>query len=226
MTDPTIGLILVGAGSSRRMGGINKIWAELDHHPLVWHSLTRFVPVVAAAVLVVEQSRLELAREFCVEFPQLAVTAGGEERQHSVLAGLESLPPCDAVAVHDVARPLAPLRLLLEGLALLAQVEGAVPAITVADTLKRVDDHAHVMSTVDRSQVRAVQTPQVFRAGTLLAAHAAAARNGTRATDDASLLELAGYSVGTFPGVPYNFKITTDYDLALARAIHDSDLLS
>jgi 2-C-methyl-D-erythritol 4-phosphate cytidylyltransferase/2-C-methyl-D-erythritol 2,4-cyclodiphosphate synthase len=124
----------------------------------------------------------------------------------------------EAIAVHDVARPLADAALLQRGLHALEGFDGVVPAITVADTLKEIYGAA-VVRTVDRRRLRAVQTPQVFRAAALRAAHRRAADAGWSVTDDAQVLEMAGFRVGVFAGSSANFKITTTDDLLMAQLL-------
>ena len=145
-----------------------------------------------------------------------AVVAGGATRAGSVRAGLAAVPAGAAVVVvHDAARPLAAPALfdaVVE--AVRAGAAGAVPGVPVADTLKQVAGD-HVVATVDREALVAVQTPQAFDAAALRAVHAA----GDEATDDAGLLEAAGLAVVVVPGDPRNLKVTRPEDLALAEAL-------
>jgi 2-C-methyl-D-erythritol 4-phosphate cytidylyltransferase/2-C-methyl-D-erythritol 2,4-cyclodiphosphate synthase len=146
------------------------------------------------------------------------VVPGGDTRQRSVAAGLEALERAgeqpEAVICHDVARPRAPAELFEAVLRALSDADGAVPAIPVVDTLKRVRDGV-VVETVPRTGMVMVQTPQAFRWEALRTAHQRAGRDGVDATDDASLLERAGYRVALVEGDPANIKITGPADLAL-----------
>ena len=155
---------------------------------------------------------------------RLTVVAGGTERQDSVALGLSALDEVDIVAVHDAARPLADSGLLDAGIDLLRSCDGAIPVQPVHDTIKRIDRHGAIVETIDRTMLRAAQTPQVFRAQALRTAHEQAVRERRTLTDDASLLEQSGYCVKVFPGSPTNMKITTDYDLHLARLLVKSGL--
>jgi 2-C-methyl-D-erythritol 4-phosphate cytidylyltransferase len=130
------------------------------------------------------------------------------------------------MAVHDAARPLAAGWLLQAGIDAVRDSPGAVPALPLHDTLKRVDAAGKVVETVDRATLRAVQTPQVFVASALRQAHEQAARSGTTMTDDAGLLERAGLAVSVFPGSPANLKITTARDLELAHLLLRAGLAS
>jgi 2-C-methyl-D-erythritol 4-phosphate cytidylyltransferase len=145
------------------------------------------------------------------------VTAGGEERQESVRHGLTALPPgVDHVLVHDAARALAPPELFTAVIAALrAGAEAVVPVLPVADTVKRVIGD-RVTGTVERGDLRAVQTPQGFALDLLVRAHA---QTGPPATDDAALVERLGRTVHTVPGSEEAFKVTRAIDLVLAEAV-------
>jgi 2-C-methyl-D-erythritol 4-phosphate cytidylyltransferase len=202
------------------MGGADKIWSSLAGHPVVWHSLTRLGPRADSICLVVRQDQLQrAAHELRDVDDRLRCVAGGPERQDSVANGLHALETVDVVAVHDVARPLATSRLLDLGVSALARAQGAIPVLPLQDTVKQVDEAGTVIDTVDRSTLRAAQTPQVFVMDALVRAHELARREGRTGTDDASLLEAGGYRVTTFPGSPSNLKITTAHDLKIACAL-------
>jgi 2-C-methyl-D-erythritol 4-phosphate cytidylyltransferase len=145
-----------------------------------------------------------------------AVVAGGATRSESVRAGLAAVATdADIVVVHDAARPLATPELFeLVVDAVRAGADAAVPALEVADTLKRVDGE-RVVETVSRDHLVAVQTPQAFRASVLRDAHA----RGDEATDDAALVESAGGKVVVVAGDPRNLKVTTVADLVLASTL-------
>ena len=144
--------------------------------------------------------------------PQIIVTAGGATRSESVRAGIAATPgDAGVIVVHDAARPLATGALFAAvAAAVAAGADGAVPAVAVTDTIRHTDD-----GPLDRSRLRAVQTPQAFRADALRHAHAA----GGEATDDATLVESAGGSVHLVTGDPDNLKITTPGDLEVAEAL-------
>lgn len=203
------------------MSGIDKAWSDLGGHPVVWHSLFQLSSLASQTILVVKPDDTERAQsQLANEFAQLIVVSGGTERQFSVQEGLKALTAqVDAIAVHDAARPFANPELLRTGCAALLEADGAIPVMEVPDTIKRVNSRDTVLETVDRSSLRAAQTPQVFRASALRSAHARASSTGTPATDDASLLEGTRYRVVTFPGSRTNIKITTLHDLQIARAM-------
>lgn len=150
----------------------------------------------------------------------LAVSVGGETRQESVRRALSSLPDrFDAVVCHDVARPLADPKLFSDVLAALGSADGVIPVVPVTDTVKRVTD-GDILETVAREGLALAQTPQAFRRRSLEAAHAAATAT---LTDDAALMEAAGFRLKTVPGDPANIKITEPRDLRLAEALLSDD---
>lgn len=151
--------------------------------------------------------------------PLRVLPCGGATRQATVCNALEHLPDrVSLVAVHDAARPLVSPALLERLLTTATRYGTAVPALPVQDTLKRADDGQMVGATVPRDGLYRVQTPQLFRADWLRDAHQRAAQEGFwDATDDAQLLERAGYPVHLVQGDPRNLKLTTPDDLTLLR---------
>jgi len=152
----------------------------------------------------------------------LRVVAGGASRQASVAAALAAVgEDHPIVLVHDAARALAPPQLVERVVAAVqAGHRAVVPVLPVVDTVKRVDPQGIVTGTVDRTALRAVQTPQGFRRETLAAAHAAAVDEHT---DDAGLAERLGVQVATVPGDPAAMKITQPLDLRIAELILDRE---
>jgi 2-C-methyl-D-erythritol 4-phosphate cytidylyltransferase/2-C-methyl-D-erythritol 2,4-cyclodiphosphate synthase len=151
----------------------------------------------------------------------LAPVAGGASRQASVRAGLEALSARapDIVLIHDAARPFCSAELVSRAIAACGETGAAIPALEVTDTIKRIDAGGLVAGTVDRSELRAVQTPQAFAYPALLAAHRKAAKEGREDfTDDAALFEWAGHKVAVFEGESGNVKLTTEEDFAKAEA--------
>jgi 2-C-methyl-D-erythritol 4-phosphate cytidylyltransferase len=148
--------------------------------------------------------------------PGVLVAVGGATRSASVRAGLACVPEAvDVVVVHDAARPLASRALFARVIAAVrAGADAAVPGVPVSDTIKRVRDH-HVVETVPRDNLVAVQTPQAFRRSALQAAH----RDDGVGTDDAALVEAAGGTVVVVEGDPRNLKLTLVDDLDLAQAL-------
>jgi len=146
------------------------------------------------------------------------VVAGGASRQASAAAALAHASAADAIVVHDAARPLCSPELFDRCLDELDRTSAVCVATTVAETVKEVDDGL-VQTTLDRSRLWLAQTPQAFRSEVYRRAHAAAARDGIEATDDAALVERLGIRVRIIPGDPTNIKITTAVDLKIAEAL-------
>ena len=180
---------------------------------------TRGVDLIVVAVPA--ENVDELSHSLTADVP-LKVVAGGATRQQSVAAGLAVLPKSvEFVLVHDAARALAPSTLHEAIIAQLVDkgANAVVPVLPVSDTVKVVEDDI-VMRTVDRTTLRAVQTPQGFTRAALERAHQVARDNGVDdVTDDAGLCEAAGISVRTIPGDPIAFKITRPLDWTLAEAV-------
>jgi len=216
--------IVVAAGEGSRLGAERpKAFVGLGGRPLVAHSIDLMEdhPAVDRIVLVVpsewEQPATLLADELAAGKVAAAV-CGGETRALSVAAGLDAVATdAGAILVHDAARPFASPGLIDRLLGALDDHDGAVPAMPLTDTVKRVHE-GRVAETLDRSQLRTVQTPQAFRAEALRRAFAAPAADLRDATDCASVVEAAGFDVVAVPGEAGNVKITDGDDLARAEA--------
>lgn len=213
----------MAAGSGQRLGaGLPKALVPLHGRPLLSWALAAFAdhPDVGPVVVVAPAAELSTVRS-CVDGRALVV-AGGATRQASVDAGLSALPAdVTLVLVHDAARPLVhPPVISAVVTALRSGDQAVIPVLPVTDTIKRVDASGRVVATVDRAELRAVQTPQGFVRSVLLAAHRAAEqRSLTDVTDDAGLVEALGVPVRTVAGSELCFKVTTPYDLRLAHAM-------
>lgn len=223
MTEPAgvADAIIVAAGASRRMGGIDKLHAPLLGRPL----LAWTVDAVAAArsvrrvVVVAPPDRVEmLGAEPWLRAHGAVVVAGGSRRQASVAAGLAATDT-PVVLVHDGARPLVSPGLVDRIAAAAAEHGAAIPVRPLAETVKRLEAGV-VVGTVDRADLVTAQTPQGARRELLLAAFAAHPPDGPEEfTDEAALLEASGTRVVTVPGDADNLKVTTADDLERAGAI-------
>lgn len=209
-------LVLVAAGSGQRLGAdVPKALVRVAGETLIGHCLntTARVPAITEVVVVVPASHLEEVAAVC----DAKVVPGGSTRDESVRAGLAALTgDHEFVLIHDAARPFVQPAVFERVMA--ALFEGAiavVPAIPVADTIKRVEG-GYVVQTVDRSELVAVQTPQGFDLASLRAAHAAQVAD---VTDDAMLMEAMGHRVRVVPGSDEAYKVTTPFDLAVATAL-------
>jgi 2-C-methyl-D-erythritol 4-phosphate cytidylyltransferase/2-C-methyl-D-erythritol 2,4-cyclodiphosphate synthase len=206
-----IAALLLAAGTGTRFGAaVPKQFCSLLGRPVLRHAaeallaeglVDRLLPVGEAAPIAAALSGL----------PHLPAAPGGATRQASVRAGLEALAADapDIVLIHDGARPLVPRGMIAALLAALERHPGAIPALPVADTLKRGEDGV-IAATIPRAGLFRAQTPQGFRFGAILSAHRAAT---AEATDDAALLEAAGLPVALVDGSERNLKITRAEDL-------------
>lgn len=220
--------LVAAAGRGERLGpGGPKALRTVGGTPLLLLAVRTLAeaPSVALVVVAAPPDGLDEVEALLVEVggAELRVVAGGDSRQESVARALAVLPAdVDVVLVHDAARALVPVALVESVVAAVrAGADAVVPGLPVADTVKSVGGDEVVTSTVDRTLLRMVQTPQGFRRGVLEAAHAAAALDGatTPATDDAGLVERLGGSVLVVPGADDAFKITRPLDLLLAEAL-------
>ncbi len=204
--------IVVAAGSGSRFGA-PKQFADLAGRPVLEWSLETARKACAGVVLVLPPEHLS-GKD--LPWAADAVVAGGATRSASVRSGLEAVPDhAGVIAVHDAARPLAPLDLWRAVIdAVVAGADAAIPAAPVTDTVKEVGDGGHLV-TLDRSRLVAVQTPQAFRAAVIREVH----RGEAEATDDAALVEAAGGTVELVPAGPHNLKITSPADLIVAAAL-------
>lgn len=207
--------ILVAAGSGSRFGADTpKQFLPLAGKPVLRHAAETLATQVALLQPVGDPAAVDAA---LAGLDHLPTVPGGATRQDSVRAGLEALAPHapDIVLVHDAARPCIPDGTVPVLLAALEHAAGAIPALPVADTLKRVRQGV-ITETVPRDGLYRAQTPQAFRFPVLLAAHRAGIAG---ATDDASLLEAAGATVAVVLGAEDNIKLTYPEDLARLERI-------
>jgi 2-C-methyl-D-erythritol 4-phosphate cytidylyltransferase/2-C-methyl-D-erythritol 2,4-cyclodiphosphate synthase len=219
-----VAAIVVAAGRGLRAGGdVPKQYRRILGEPVIRPSLTTLVrhSEISAVQPVIHPDDGSLFDAAVAGLDLLPAVPGGASRQGSVHAGLEALEPqCpDLVLVHDAARPFASDALITRAIAAARTSGAAVPVIAVADTVKMVDATGNVTGTIDRANLRMVQTPQAFSFAALLEAHrrAKAAGRGDF-TDDAALAEWAGLAVTTFEGEAGNVKLTTNEDFARAEA--------
>ncbi|MEA2992258.1 MAG: 2-C-methyl-D-erythritol 4-phosphate cytidylyltransferase [Alphaproteobacteria bacterium] len=220
----TVAAVVVAAGRGSRAGeGLPKSYRQLAGEPLIRMSLRLFsghheIDLVQPVIYADDAALYETAT---ARMDVLAPVNGGATRQASVRAGLEALVPHrpNIVLVHDAARPFASPALLSRAIAAAAQ-GAAVPGVAVADTIKTIDAGGRVGATLDRAQLRAIQTPQGFGFAILLDAHRRAADAGRNDfSDDAALMEWAGAKVTVFEGDLGNVKLTTADDFARAEAM-------
>lgn len=214
----TFSAVIVAAGASTRAGpGAPKPWRTLGGRPILTWSVEALAKAGAVEIaVVVAADRLEAAAALLVEYPAAKAVVGGANRAQSVQRGLAALEsPADApVLIHDAARPFVSSVHIQVLLSALADHDGAVPALPVADTLKR--GGPTISETVSREGLWRVQTPQAFRLGLLREAYAAWPADA-EPTDDASVVERLGKSVAMTAGDPLLMKLTYPEDFAMAE---------
>ena len=221
------GAVIVAAGSASRMGGIDKVMAELKGEPMIVHTVRAFqnCDAIKEIVIVTREDLILPITRLTNEFDKVtAVVLGGSSRQESVALGMNALSEkCELAAIQDGARPLVTWELIDRVVRAAHAHHAAIPVIPVKDTIK-VCDTALVKSTPDRSTLRAVQTPQVFDFDLLRGALKKAAEDGAEVTDDCSAVERLGMSVRTVEGDERNLKVTTPLDLKLAEMLMEENL--
>jgi len=216
-----VGAIIVAAGESKRMGGVDKVFALLGGKPVLARVIEAFhgCNSIEQVVVVVTRENLKKCRQLVDEpgwSKVIEVCAGGRRRQDSVVAGFSRLSHCQWVVIHDGARPLVTVDLIERGLEAARETGAAVAAVPVTDTIKVAGDDRLVQQTLPRRNLWAVQTPQLFRFDIITEAYRQAE---VEATDDASLVEQLGYKVKLYMGSYDNIKVTTPDDLALAEVL-------
>ncbi|GAA4854734.1 2-C-methyl-D-erythritol 4-phosphate cytidylyltransferase [Kitasatospora terrestris] len=225
--------VVPAAGRGERLGpGAPKALRELGGVPLLVHAVRALARSRAVGLVVVAappQGVAEVAAlldSHGLDGKDVKVVAGGATRQESVRLGLAAIPAeTEVVLVHDAARPLVPVEVVDAVAAAVRAGAGAVvPAVPLADTVKRVEPQPAgapepVLETPDRSALRAVQTPQGFRRAALAEAHEKALDGEAQVTDDAGLIEHFGGRVVVVPGHEEAFKVTRPLDLVLAEAV-------
>ena len=224
--------VVPAAGRGERLGpGAPKALRELGGVPLLVHAVRALARSRAVGLVVVcappdgVAEVVSLLDSHGLDGKDVRVVPGGASRQESVRLGLAAVPAgTRVVLVHDAARPLVPVEVVdAVAAAVRAGAEAVVPAVPLADTVKRVEPQPSgpepVLDTPDRSTLRAVQTPQGFDLPALAAAHEKALAEGAEVTDDAGLIERFGGRVVVVPGHEEAFKVTRPLDLVLAEAV-------
>ncbi len=214
--------IIVAAGSSLRMKSLgNKQLLNICGKSVLHRTVERFSasPFIDEIILVVSGAIMKEAAILSNSFSKIStVTLGGETRADSVRAGLSEISGNPYVAVSDGARPFVSDKIISETILAAVKSGGAVPGVMPKDTVKETVGSS-VLKTHDRSTLRLIQTPQVFRKNDLCAAYENAEKDGFCGTDDCSYMEHFGKSVSIVDGDYNNIKITTPEDVAAAKAI-------
>lgn len=216
--------VVAAAGRSTRMEGGDKILLPLGEQPVLVHTLRALdmCPYIREIIVVTRPDLIVPVGQLCKDCAFSKVTkviVGGDTRLQSVLAGVREVgPDATLIAVHDGARPLVSQRVLEEVILRAEQCGAAAPAVPVKDTIKRASGGV-VAATLERSELFAVQTPQVFEPSLIKTALIKAQEAGVEVTDDCSAVERLGIGVALTRGEYRNLKITTPADMAIGEAL-------
>jgi 2-C-methyl-D-erythritol 4-phosphate cytidylyltransferase len=219
--------IIAAAGKGQRMGGeVKKQFISLNGIPLLVYTLRAFEEFdgIEHVYLVIDEGDFdycqgEIIRKYGMT-KVVQLVAGGEHRQDSVWNGLKAMEGrCDVAIVHDGARPFVSQAIIKRLMAAMKDAQAVVTGVPARDTIKRVDERGDVLDTLRRDTLFHIQTPQGFRYDVIKKAYERAFREGIRGTDDAYLVERMGIQVKVIEGSPFNIKITTPEDIALAHCI-------
>lgn len=221
---PFVTAIVVAAGNSTRMGGVNKQFLLLDGVPVLVRTLQAFslCPLIDEIVVATRESEIQelfaLVKEYQIE-KVTDIVRGGSTRQESVFAAIRrSSPFSEYFAIHDGARPLVSQEVICDTVETAFRVGAAATGVRVKDTIKVVSENGEIVETPDRTTLWAVHTPQVFERNRYL--HAAdSVENSATFTDDCKLMETAGFPVYMVEGSYKNIKITTPEDILLAEGL-------
>ena len=216
------GAVIVAAGTASRMGGIDKVMAQLNGEPMIARTVRTFqnCDCISEIVIVTREDLILPITALTREMPKVkAVVRGGNSRQESVNLGLNALSKeVKLAAIHDGARPLISMEVIDRTVRAAHTHNAAAPAIPVKDTIKVVEGLV-VVNTPDRATLFAVQTPQVFDFDLLRGALKNAEKTGAQVTDDCSAVELMGMKVKIVEGDERNLKVTTPMDLKIAEML-------
>ncbi|MFX0548492.1 2-C-methyl-D-erythritol 4-phosphate cytidylyltransferase [Hathewaya histolytica] len=220
--------IILAAGKGRRMNkNINKQFLNLQHRPILYHTLKVFESIeeIHGLVLVASEEEKEYCKNEIVKkynFKKVKnIVSGGNERQDSVLNGLFCLEkePCNIVIIHDGARPFVTAEIIKRGIRYAKMYGASACGVGVKDTIKIKSEDNFSAKTLDRNMLFSVQTPQCFIYNKILDAHKLAKKQEIIVTDDTSVIEYIGDKVYLYEGSYDNIKITTPEDLVIGEGI-------
>lgn len=215
-----VGVVIVAGGSGSRMGAaVPKQFLKVGGEYILVRTIRALEPYAEEVVVVLPEGEMErwrvVALERGIDSDLCKVCAGGASRFESVRNGLAALGECDLVAIHDGVRPLLSARMIERGLECAATYGAAIPVVDAVDSFRM--EQGGELKVVDRSRLKAVQTPQIFAAALLKEAYSA--EPSPLFTDDATVVELSGATLFYYEGERRNIKITTPEDLTIAEAM-------
>ncbi len=216
-----VSAVIVSAGSSSRMGGVNKQFIEINNVPVVAHTINAFdkSDLIDEIILVTRECDFDIFATLInkYRFNKISkIVRGGETRQLSVFNGvINTADNCDYIVIHDGARPLVTENVISDTLNAAIEYGAAATGVKVKDTVKKVNSINEIVDTPDREFLRFIQTPQVFSKSLYLDA-VNSVENSKNFTDDCMLIEVYGKTVKFVDGDYENIKITTPEDVELA----------
>ncbi len=229
MAQNTNSAIIVAAGSGTRMGNtVPKQFLPLCGRAVLMHTIDKFASVSTIDEIIVVISNSERVRwqNLCNEYDFTTphtIIDGGDSRSESVARGLNAVQRGGGVVlIHDGARPFVSKKLILKAIEAAVESRAAVPCVELSDSLRVVDDNGEINKAVDRTQFRAIQTPQSFDKELIFRAYNS--NQGRNFLDDASLVESFGVTIKLFEGEKSNIKITTKEDMLLSRYLMENDI--
>lgn len=218
--------IVLAGGKGKRMGReINKLFLELNNKPILAYTLEAFEKnqyintiILVAAKEEIEYCRNEIILKYSLKKVK-KVVCGGEQRQQSVINGLNAAKEFDIVLIHDGARPFVSEKIICDGIKYANMYGACACGVSPKDTIKIKNDKGFSKNTLDRSKLFCVQTPQSFKLDLIIDAHERISDKNINVTDDTMVAEMCGYDVFLYEGSYTNIKMTTPDDLLLGERI-------
>jgi len=223
MAENVAGIVVAGGSGTRFGAHVPKQFVNVGGKPLAWYAVRVLAKAGVHDIIVVVPrgwvSRTNrILGSFVTRNTRISVCQGGKCRADSVRAGLNKIPSqVEYVVIHDAVRPLASTRLVRRVLDAARLNAAAVPGLQIEDTIKKISRGGFAASTLDRSRMWSIQTPQAFRVSLIKEAHRAWCSNRAHATDDAAMVECLGHRVKMVQGEKYNVKVTTREDLPVIQ---------
>lgn len=218
-----ISAIIVAGGKGKRMGSnISKQFIIVNGKPILYYTLTKFLncKTIDNIILVLPKDEIEYCKKEILEKYSLKVNKiieGGKERQESVYNGLKACVNSNVVLIHDGARPFVSEKIINDGIRYAQMYGSAAPGVMPKDTIKIKDQKGFSIQTLNRKELVAVQTPQVFKWSTIMECHEKIKKAKIVVTDDTMVVEMYGHKVYLYEGEYNNIKVTTHDDLLIAE---------
>ncbi len=217
-------VVIVAGGSGTRMGSeIPKQFLMLQNKPILLHTIEQFLQAIPdiKILLVLPKHQISFWLDLCSKFtqvPEHEIVVGGETRFHSSLNGIQAIHDQEAiVAIHDGVRPFPAISNIIQAFQIAKELGNAVFSIKSKDSIRLLNHETNQFESIEREDIRIIQTPQIFKLSSLRKAFNVGYRN--LFTDDASVLEYGGEKINLVEGNNENIKITTPEDLLIAEVI-------